>query len=289
MESPDAQHETDEPTATTPRRRRFGGRRIAAALVLLVASVVAFLPALAGSALGRPILLDYVNRQLNGRAEIRQCSLGWFHGITVDGLVVFDETDRQILQASHVTSGLRFLNLLKGKFRCGAVHADDMDVLISRGPDGSTNWDRLVRSDSSWRSPEVRDLPSGELSVSRGSCTYEDQSGQPPVFLRAMTLYLNAPGGDHLMADGLSADARIGNLTSGSVRLAGGVRVHDGGTMRVIQQLITNGLDPSIVSQRLGPAWRLVKRTDGEAMFVTERAEHATITSESKPSDAQSK
>ena len=270
------------PSASSPPRVRRWRLRLAAGLLLLLA-VAVFLPTLLGSPFGRPLLLAYVNQQLNGRVEIRECSLGWLSGMTINGLVIFDASDRQILQASRLTTGLRFLDLLHGRFRFREVRADELDLLLSRDVYGSLNWQHLIRSDSSWRIDPPKTPVSGELFLAHGSATYEDQTGQPPVFLHAINAYVNLhPAGGGVIAK-LGATAQIGTQTSGQVLWDGSIRPVANGSPHVSEQLFTHGLDPAVVSQRLGPSWTLLAKSNQEAHLMMRPAATSPATAESQP------
>ena len=270
------------PSTSRPAKVRRWRRWLAAVFLLLIALLV-FLPTLLGSAVGRPLLLGYVNQQLNGRVEVRDCSLGWFHGMNIDGLVIFDASDRQILQGSHVTSGLRFLDLLEGNFRFHQIRTNDLDLLLSRGPEGSLNWEHLIRADSTWKTAAARKPVTGELFVSNGSATYEDQTGRPPVFLRSMTAYINLPPRGSTVIAKLGATAQIGTQTSGQVLWDGSIRPVANGSPDVSEQLITHGLDPAVVLQRLGPSWTLLVKSDHEGRFVLRRGGPFAATGASEP------
>jgi hypothetical protein len=272
MESQSPQGEPVDPLAVPVGAARQARTRhvlrASIAIFLILLSAFAFLPAFLSSPLGRPLLLGYVNRQLNGRAQIRHCSLGWFSGMRIDGLVIFDINGRQILQASRVTSGLRFLNLLRGDLHCGRVQIDGLDLLISRQENGLLNWQSLVRPDSPWRSPGLLASITGELFVSDASATFEDHAGGLAVYLRSINAFLKlepwAP-----IDDKLDAQARIGSGRPGTLVLTHLIAAGDKVRFLGTQRLITRDLDPSIVSQRLGPAWKLLSASKQESTFET--------------------
>lgn len=246
------------------RRRRPW---IGASVFLFLLLITLLLPTLLSSSIGRPLLVGYINQQIDGRIEIKDCSLGWLSGMQIRGLLVFDESGRQILQAVRVNTGLTFMNALRGRYRLGDVQANGLDILVSREPDGSINWDGLIRSDSSWKQ-SAKSL-TGQFSVENGSSTYEDRfdPAQPPVFLRSIAgkFLIQRPGG--AVTDAFFARAQIGSLAAGTAQVIGLLTPGPDGALHPGQTLTTHGMDAAIVSRRLGSGWHVVRTSLDEAVF----------------------
>lgn len=269
MESP--QPEDNALDARLQSAQRPATRRrwpwVAASVFLFLVLIIMLLPTLLGSSIGRPLLVGYINQQIDGRIEIKDCSLGWLSGMQINGLVGFDESGRQILQAVRVNTGLTFMNALRGRYRLGDVQADGLDILVSREPDGSINWDELIRSDSSWN--QAAKSLTGQFSVENGSSTYEDRFDptQPPVYLRSIAgkFQIQRPGG--AITDAFFARAQIGSLAGGTAQSSGLLTSGPDGALHFSQTLTTHGMDAAIVSRRLGPGWRVIRTTQDEAVF----------------------
>jgi len=248
------------------RSRRW--RWVANLVLVLLLLLLFFLPALLASPIGRPLLVGYVNEQLNGRIDIKDCSLSWWNGTRISGLVVFDDTGRQILQASDVTSDLTFLEALRGRLRVGRVRVDGLDLLLSREPDGSLNWEHLVRRDSTWHPRSAIPAVTGVLQVELGSLTYEDRfdSSRLPVFLRAIRADVKpSPTGG--LRELLSATAQIGSDKPGNILLQGSIGPAAANAVAIEQTLQTRGMNVNEVAHQLGPSWILAGQTDDTATF----------------------
>lgn len=257
----------DLPPAPNPppqRRRRRWPWFFAAGFLLLLAVLWLF-PVLLSSSLGRPLLIRYIDQQLNGRIEIKNCSLGWLHGTRIDGLAVFDSNGRQVLQVVRLNTGWTFLSALRGRYSPGQVRAEGIDVLISHEPDGSLNWDHLITPDSSW--VHAGKSLTGDFSIEQGSATYEDRfdPAQPPVFLRSIEGNVSVHQG--AVSDKLAGSAQIGGFTSGTVQLSGWLAPSPDHASRVKQLLTTHNMDIGAVQRRLGSAWKLVGTSKGGAVF----------------------
>src|SRR5689334_22858974 len=88
---------SDEASTTKPdpKRKRRKWPWIVGAFVLLLVLLVALLPTLISSGIGRSLVVSQVNSRINGKVQIQDWSLGWFSGISVDGLVINDQSNRQ--------------------------------------------------------------------------------------------------------------------------------------------------------------------------------------------------
>lgn len=263
-----------------PRRWRW----IASGVLLLLILLLLFLPALAGSALGRPLLVAYVNEQLNGRIEIKDCSLGWTSGVRVDGIVIFDATGRQILQSSRLATELTVLDALRGRYDLGRARAEGLDMLLSREPDGSLNWDHLIRTDSTWHARATMPKIRGVIQVDSGSLTFEDRSdsAQLPVFLRSIHAGLKLPpdGGVHEV---LSATAQLGSARPGTILLKGSIVPDAKNGLAIEQTLRVAAMDVEAVSRELGPNWVVTGRTADSAMFERKISASQRFSPESRP------
>jgi len=129
-----------------PKRKRRKWPWIVGGIVLLLVILVALLPTILSSSVGRSIVESEVNSRINGKLQIQDWSLGWFSGISVDGLVINDESNRQILQLPHFSTRLGLLSAIRGKYNIGQTRIEGLDVLVSREADGSLNWAHLSKS-----------------------------------------------------------------------------------------------------------------------------------------------
>lgn len=269
-----------------PRKRRRRWPWVVGALLVLLVLLVVLVPTLVSSGVGRSIVVSQVNSRINGHLEIKDWSLGWTGGISADGIVINDASNRQILQIAHFSTKLGLLKAIRGKYDIGETRIEGLDVLVSREADGSLNWSHLAKSDggkmetkpaepSAPQSKETR-VPdvSGELIVSNARVTYEDATRQSqPVYLRNIQADVKIPDINQPITDSLSADAQLGTAPPGTLSAGGVIAAVANNvvltTPKQLDQMIKlNGLELSAVSSLLGkdaPA-NLVGRTDGQVV-----------------------
>ena len=219
--TPDSQKASQDPPVeaeATPkaRRRRRRWPWILGSVVLLLIILVLLAPTIASTGWARSLIVSNINGRLNGRVEIKDWSLGWWSGTRVDGLVVYDATGRQILQLPHLSSGLSLWGVVTGNYKLGRTVVDGLDILISKQPDGSLNWQHLAKSSSTPEKKGASKLPNvrGELVLQDCRATYEQAKG-PPVFLRSLKGDFNIPDINQPITNTLSTDVQAGSASGG--------------------------------------------------------------------------
>lgn len=140
-------------TSPTPRRKRsplkwvlLGGG------VLFVGGglLVLLAPTLLSTGAGKDLILGQVNNSLAGRVEAESWSLGWFSGIKLENVKVYDDQKRLAVSIGRVSTGLTLLNAVSGNYNLGDTVIDSPNlVLVEVNKDGSTNLQRIARSDTS--------------------------------------------------------------------------------------------------------------------------------------------
>jgi len=261
-------------------------------IVLVLLVLVLLAPMLASMGWARALVVNQINSRINGRAEIADWSLGWFSGTRVDGLVIYDPSNRQVLQLPHFQTELGLWDVIRGHYDLGKSEVDRLDVLISREPDGTLNWSHLSKSSataagepkpqqpapastSAQRQPtKVPDIR-GELVLNNCTITYEDPaSGAQPVFLRSIQGDVKIPDVNQPITDSLSAQAQSGSLPPGSISLEGTIaavknNLLDQDTPSLNQTLKLSGVENSALSGLLGPKGKLdlAGRTNAQAVL----------------------
>jgi hypothetical protein len=275
-----------------PRRKRRKWPWILVGNVLLLVVLVALLPTLVSSSIGRSIVVSQVNSRINGKLQIQDWSLGWFSGISVDGLVINDESNRQILQLPHFVTKLGLLSAIRGKYNIGQTRIEGLDVLVSREMDGSLNWAHLAKTSESGQpssapktsEPEKKEpktkketkLPdvSGELIVADARITYEDASRQEqPVYLRNGQAHFTIPDINQPVTNSFSADVQIGTQKPGTVIAEGTIAAIENNVVmttpkQLDQTLKLKGLDVAAVMSMAGSLANadLTGRADGQVV-----------------------
>src|SRR5206468_4166700 len=142
--------------------------------VLLLLIVVLLAPTIASMGWARNYAVGKINQNINGHVQIANWSLGWTGGIKLDGIKVFDDQNRQMLEVAHVSTQLSLLNAARGNYDLGQTVVDSPDFNIVRYPDGTTNLQKLKKpaapgtsSSSSARSAKTSDA--GKSTTGTGS------------------------------------------------------------------------------------------------------------------------
>ncbi|HWE04724.1 MAG TPA: hypothetical protein VG326_20120 [Tepidisphaeraceae bacterium] len=141
-----------KPPQLPPKRKSRWVRRIVVGILALVAVlliVVGLAPTLLSTGAGRSLAVGLINDNLNGHVVIADWSLGWTSGIRVDGMKVFDDANRQILQLPHFSTKLSLVGATRGQIHLGKTVVEGLDFFAERFPDGSLNFDKLAKTSRS--------------------------------------------------------------------------------------------------------------------------------------------
>ena len=303
---PDPQNVPPQPPAAAPplapvkkKRRRWPW--VIGAVVLMLIVLVLIAPTLISLGFARAIVVSQVNGKLNAHVQIKDWSLGWFSPISLDGVVVNDASNRQILQLSRVSTGLNLWNALRGKYELGQTKIEGLDVLVSREADGSINWQHIAKgsetgsktsggnegagaggkSNTTAKLPDVR----GQVIVSDASLTYEDRShNSPPVQLRGVQLDVNIADINQPISDTLAAQVQVGSAPPGTIAAGGTIKAVANNevsqnTADVDQTVKLSGLELSALSGLLGPSApaQLKGRTDGQLVIHLANGKDGTV------------
>ena len=128
-----------------PKKKKRGlWWKVLLGLFVLLILLVALAPMIASTGAVRSLVLGKVNGQLVGRVEVKTWSLAWFGGQSIDGLKVFDEQNRLVLEASHVQTPASLIALARGNYDLGKTEIQDLNLTqMEIGPDGQTNYQRI--------------------------------------------------------------------------------------------------------------------------------------------------
>ena len=112
----------------------------------LVIVVFFLIPVWMSNEQGRIYVLDRLNRSLNGpRVTIDQWSLGWFHGMHIRNLRIYQADGSLLLSCPNVSTGLTLWGLFRGDYDMGNTLAPELDMRIVKFSDGSTSLDSFVQ------------------------------------------------------------------------------------------------------------------------------------------------
>lgn len=199
------------PRREPPRRRRLLRWALAllalCALLLLIA--IALLPPLLSTDTAREIVLDRVNRRINGRLTIRDWSLGWFSGVALSGVRLDDAEGRPVFEAKAVIVSANIPGLVRAKKRLRTALIDHPRLRLTLGRDGRLH------------APDILKPPAEAPTAPGAAAEAGPRRALPPDFdLRSGLIIRNGEielrpeeGGPPLKARGIELGAQISTLT----------------------------------------------------------------------------
>ena len=246
-------------------------------LILLLGLLLALVPTLLSTGAARTYAVGKINDNLNGHVTIADWSLGWTGGVRLDGVKVFDDANRQILEIAHFNTQLSLIGAARGQYHLGKTVVDGLDFNAERYADGTLNFAKLAKADTSkgtQKAPpekkpeEVRDskkpepekkggqtkLPTidGELSLVNCRGTFQtdfidEKTKQPKSQLVKFTSIagdVKIPSINEPISDSLKVVANTGGPQSGTLSVDG--------TLQVAQNNLLLDADKMNVDQKLG-------------------------------------
>ena len=268
----------DQAANTHPKPAR--GKRglilkIIGGLIVLFILLILVAPTLISSGPVVSIVLARVNAQLNGKVEIASVSLGWFTGVKVEGVRVFDQSNAQIAQLDHVMVPLPLWKAVLGKLAMGDVVIDGLSFDAKRDAEGRLNFADLTKSSPSApaspapapATPSVpeKSTPSKLLSISgnfklincHGSIS---QPGKPIIYLTKLDGEVKIPDVNQPITDQIDAAVKVGEQKEGTITASGTASVISDSqivlsTARIHQTLDVKDLDLQIVGPDTLQGW----------------------------------
>ena len=198
-------------------------------MVVLLLLLVLLLPTLLSTAPARSIALGIVNKELNGKMEIDSWSLGWFTGISADGIHVTDAAGAKLADLQHVHTQLSLLRVLRGDYDLGKTTIDGLVFDLKQDATGQWNYATLTKpstekpsSTTSASTAKSSKLPNvaGDITVTNVHGTVE-QAGQPTLAVSDLTASANIPNINSKITDALNITLQVNNVPAGSIALSG--------------------------------------------------------------------
>jgi autotransporter translocation and assembly factor TamB len=222
-------------SATTPPKKKKSRLllKIAGGAVVLIILLVLAAPTLLSTGPVVSIALGQVNNQLNGHVEVNSVSLGWFSGVKVDGVRVFDAGKSQIAQLDHLVVPLPLWKAAMGNLSLGDVVCDGLSCDAKFDDQHRLNFAQLVKpSTPSSATPPATPAPAGESKPSKlpnisgniklTNCQVTvSQPNQPTVFLGKINGEFKIPDINQPISDTLALTIRAGDGPEGSVNVSG--------------------------------------------------------------------
>jgi len=178
------------PPARRPRRRR----KALAAVLLAIVALVAALPWLAGSGLGRSRISAGINRAFApGRLEFASIRLSWFAPTRLEGYALLDPSGRRVASGPSAVIDRSFGRLLLGGRGPITLTLDGAALEVERSPGGSIDLVEALRGLFETPDPD-RDLV---VKIARGTLRFRDASLAGPITADALYLALRIAPSPH--------------------------------------------------------------------------------------------
>src|SRR5688572_2334808 len=227
------------PPAPAPRRKRRKWPWVILVILLILVGLVVLAPTIASTAPVRGFVVGKINENLNGRVTIDDWSLGWFSGIRLRDVKVYDQQNAQIAHLPLITTDLKLMDAARGNYALGNTEVNVASFVARVDEDGSTNFDKLAKDAA--KKPGVApadggatELPSvsGKVTVNIDQGTVETPDA-PPVHVGKSTVLVNITDINQPISNDVKLAFRVGDQQPGTVTAVGTVDVADGNQLNI--------------------------------------------------------
>jgi hypothetical protein len=122
----------------TPKKRSLLKKIIWAVCILIAVLIllVALLPTLISTSLGRQIVVSQINNATDGDVQIKDLSLSWFSGLKLSGVTFKDSTGDTSVSVNEVRLNPKLSSLLRGQINLidGLIDKPQVDILVKELP-----------------------------------------------------------------------------------------------------------------------------------------------------------
>ncbi len=234
------------PSAVPPaakRRKKRWWLRITGGLLLLIILLLAFAPKIASTGTVRGFVLGKINEKLNGHLTVQDWSVSWTGGLSMDGLRLLDQDNKQILEVRRLSTQLSLIDAMRGRYNLGKTSAEGVDFDLINYKDGQTNFGRVMKAQASGtpatpsapsapkekstndKSSKLPDVQVELTSDVRGTVESEAKEGEAPVpalHILSGKFSANIPNINQPINHSAEVQAQIGSEPgTGTISLAG--------------------------------------------------------------------
>ncbi|HTL29568.1 MAG TPA: hypothetical protein VL282_10105, partial [Tepidisphaeraceae bacterium] len=219
-----------------PKQKKSWLKRIligVAVIVVLLVVLVLLAPMIASTGPVRNIVVGKVNDNLNGKVQINDWHLGWTGGLVVEGIRVFDDQNKQILELRKASTQLSLLDAIKGKLDLGKTTVEGLDFTFVQYPDGTNNFAKLakqtpgVKHEPKEKTTEPSKLPdvTGDFAIdARGTIVAPNQ---PVVHLNSSQINAKVTNINDPIEQDAKLEIQVENGKPGTIQVAGTVDAID--------------------------------------------------------------
>ena len=119
--------------------------RIGIVLILILLLLFFIVPIYISSDSGRDMIVDKINRAIDGKVKIQALSMSWFKGVKLAVFRFDDESGNTTVTAENVSTKPNYPAMLAGTVALGKTHIDE--IKIQTKPSGSTSIQTLKLKD----------------------------------------------------------------------------------------------------------------------------------------------
>ncbi|HML73311.1 MAG TPA: AsmA family protein [Anaerohalosphaeraceae bacterium] len=167
----------------TPKKRSLLKKIIWAVCILIAVLIllVALLPTLISTSLGKQIVVSQINNATNGDIQINDLSLGWFSGLKLSGVTFKDSTGDTSVSVNEVRLNPKLSSLLRGQINLidGLIDKPQVDILVKELPQKTTPTEPEKPSGPSAPAQPVA-LPLEKLALQLREGTVAIRTDNPP-------------------------------------------------------------------------------------------------------------
>ena len=162
------------------RKRRWLRRIVGLFFVLLAGliTLIAAAPTVLSTGAARGFLLGKANEHLNGRVVVSNWSISWTGGVVLEGVKVFDATDRQVMEISRLKSALSLPGALRGNFHLGNTAMEGLDYLAERDLHGTLNFEKLMKTSNAAQPLRLPPIDGNIQLLSARGTYFDERKGQ---------------------------------------------------------------------------------------------------------------
>ena len=199
------------------KRRRW--LKILLLLLVGVAVLIGLGPTIVSTGPVRRMVLQRVNRQINGELSINSWSIGWLSGVSLRGISLRDKESQPVATVESVSLNPSYLSLLGQRARLGKVNIQKPHLDIRFRPDGQTNLEQIGILPGPKPVEPTRKQISFDLQVNDGTviihrpeaallsinnikADIQMASGKEPLDFRVSCDFADEQGGGQLEAQG---------------------------------------------------------------------------------------
>jgi len=170
--------ETNSNTKGKPERKRKWFRWFAGITIALSVAVFFLVPYAISSNLARKIILEKINKKVNGQVNFTNLSVNWWKGVSLDRLAFKDSTGHITFNVEHIKTRPHYLSLLFGNLSFGKTIIDKPKVVIKLEETEKTGQEKIKVPVEKKVVSVLVPVKQIELAINNGELNLINQNGR---------------------------------------------------------------------------------------------------------------